>query len=67
LILITISFFFLLNNKNILEIADVIAKLWININPYLSTKHIKNPVEKTRKIIEKIIDEVIYIFLFYFY
>ncbi|KAL6628486.1 hypothetical protein LY90DRAFT_671539 [Neocallimastix californiae] len=39
------------------EIADVIAKLWININPYLSTKHIKNPVEKTRKIIEKIIDE----------
>ncbi|OUM57394.1 hypothetical protein PIROE2DRAFT_65035 [Piromyces sp. E2] len=39
------------------EIADVISKLWININPYLSTKYIKNPVEKSRKVVEKIIDE----------
>ncbi|ORX60131.1 hypothetical protein BCR36DRAFT_401655 [Piromyces finnis] len=39
------------------EIADVVSKLWININPYLSTKHIKNPIEKSRKIVEKILEE----------
>jgi len=36
----------------------VIAKLWNNINPYLSNKYVKNPVEKSRKIVEKIVDEV---------
>ncbi|ORX79369.1 hypothetical protein BCR32DRAFT_246455 [Anaeromyces robustus] len=39
------------------DIMKVIAKLWININPYLSAKYIKRPIEKTKKNVEKLLDE----------